>query len=37
MFMEEMEILCEKLLVRQFSKAVQYHCLVLVMGYYNKR
>lgn len=38
MFIEEMQILSEKnILLRQFSKAVQYHSLVLVMGYYNKR
>lgn len=37
MFMEEMQILSEKLEVRQFSKNVQYYSLVSVIGYYNKR
>lgn len=37
MFMEEMQILSEKLAVRQFSKNVQYYSLVSVIGYYNKR
>jgi len=37
MFMEEMQMLSEKLVVRQFSKNVQYYSLVFVTGYYNKR
>lgn len=36
MFMEELQILSKKLVVRQFSKNVQLYSLVFVIGYYNK-
>lgn len=36
-FMEEMQILSEKLAVKQSSKNVQHYRLVFVISYYNKR
>lgn len=36
MFMEELQILSKKLVVRQFSENVQHYSLVFVIGYYNK-